>query len=219
MNVSFFTWFSYQGNMLKPPRKLWILFLLISLSVVLLMTAGVSWLKHRTLPTLSSRLGGDFTLMGRDGLWNLKSQRGRPVILYFGFTQCPDICPTALHTLSQILKSIEIEKERNHYTVVFVSIDPEQDSPSKAQEYLEAFLTSTPTRHLYGLTGTIEELREVSKQYGAHFLREKSERTSIGYTMQHTSRFFLIDERGTLVAAPSTEGPREKLVESFRKIF
>jgi protein SCO1/2 len=138
-------------------------------------------------------LGGDFRLSHVSGDKSLKDFEGRPVILYFGFTTCPDICPLALNKLNRILDKLAMsEREKTHK--VFVGVDYKRDTTEKVDEYVRYFADD-----FIGLAGTKKQIEEITKKYAVHFEFVPLKDSALGYTVDHTSRYFLINKKGKLL--------------------
>lgn len=136
----------------------------------------------------------------------LEDARGGAVLLFFGFTYCPDVCPTTLASLGAALSELESDAER--VTVLLVSVDPERDSPERLSEYLAGF--SSLDGRAIGLTGTLEEISTVAAEYGVFFEKEGLDGgppPETGYNMAHSSSIFLIDHHGALRASFAQPSP------------
>jgi protein SCO1/2 len=133
----------------------------------------------------------DFTLLSGEGArFRLNEQQGKIVLLYFGYTFCPDVCPTTLYDISKVKEKLGDQGE----DVVFamITVDPERDSLEKLGEYVTTF---DPT--FYGLTGDLETLEAVWADYG--IFRQKNEvEGSAGYLVDHTARIYVISRQGKL---------------------
>lgn len=139
------------------------------------------------LPRVEIAVGAPFELATHDGRrLSSKELEGRPFALFFGFTNCPDVCPTTLLEMSNHMKALGPAADR--LRVLFVTIDPERDTPA----HLKAYLANFDDR-IVGLIGTPEEIRKVAKSYYATY--EKIP-TSTGYTMNHTASVFLMGPDG-----------------------
>lgn len=138
-------------------------------------------------------LGGDFTLMSAQGPVSLSDFRGKVAVIYIGYASCPDVCPTALAVLTQALRNLD-ESERRQVQGIFVSVDPERDTPEKLAQYTAFF-----SPRLIGVTGTREEIDRVVRQYGAFYRRVEMPDSALGYAMDHSSRLYLINREGKLV--------------------
>ncbi|WMS43325.1 SCO family protein [Acuticoccus sp. MNP-M23] len=136
--------------------------------------------------------GGPFSLTDTSGnTVTADDLRGKPVAFFFGFTHCPDVCPTALLDAATWLK--ELGEDAEKLNIVFVSVDPEQDRPENLGAYVKAF-----DQRIIGLTAdTPEEIRDVAERYNVKF--EKVPLQSGGYTMNHTSDTLLFDADGKFV--------------------
>ncbi|MDH3450868.1 MAG: SCO family protein, partial [Gammaproteobacteria bacterium] len=140
-----------------------------------------------------STLGGDFTLQSSSGPVSLSDFRGQVVPIYFGYTFCPDACPTSLTYLSMAIKRLT-EQERRQIQPLFVSIDPERDTPQRLAEYVAHFDTD-----MLGLTGTVDEVTAVASQYGVYFKPQKADDRDEFYLVDHTSRTYVMARDGELV--------------------
>lgn len=151
--------------------------------------AGAHRLAHRHV---GSAPGGDFTLQSPGGDVSLSDFRGKVVALYFGYTYCPDICPTTLAALAEALKSLPPEEQRQ-IQGIFVSFDPERDDAVRLKGYVEFFYPG-----LVGLTGSPEQIDRVAARYGV-LHRPAEVQTAGGYVIDHSSVIYLVDRRGKLV--------------------
>lgn len=139
--------------------------------------------------SVSTGVGGPFRMTDQNGA--ARDQRlleGRWSLVFFGFTACPDICPTTLQTLGAAKTALG--PAGAPVQLVLVSVDPERDTPAQLKTYLEsgAFVPG-----VVGLTGTAEQLRSTARAYGAYYAREGE---GADYQMQHTSLVYLMDPRG-----------------------
>jgi len=157
-------------------------------------------------------IGGDFTLTGPGGQpWSLEQARGRVVLLFFGYTVCPDYCPMTLSKLAQVSEALGDASDR--MLVVFVSLDPERDTPDRIAEYLSYF--GIPA---VGLTGTREEIDAVVARYGASYTIDEVD-SAMRYLVTHSTYLYLIDGRGrvrhlfgSLDDAPAIESGVRQLI-------
>jgi protein SCO1/2 len=135
--------------------------------------------------------GGDFQLQSHTGQpFSLSELRGRVVLLFFGYTYCPDVCPTTLSTMAQVQRLLGPDADR--VTSLFVSVDPERDDAERLREYIGHFEART-----IAVTGSKAQLDAVVKQYAAYYEKVASD-SATSYTVDHTSRLYLIDTRGRL---------------------
>jgi protein SCO1/2 len=154
--------------------------------------------------------GGDFTLDGPKGAVSLHDFAGKLVLLQFGYTYCPDICPTALAIFAQALGSLT-PIEISQVQPLFVSVDPERDTAARLVEYTTFFHPS-----ILGLTGPANRLTEITGHYGAVFVRQENASAG-GYVIDHTALTYLIDKQGRLIASLPHALPPEQLVAEIRK--
>ena len=155
--------------------------------------------------------GGTFTLTGTtDKPFHLQDLRGKIVLLFFGYTSCPDVCSGTLATIHRALKLLEPE-EREQVRTLFVSVDPKRDSPQLLKEYVDYFGVNA-----IGLTGTKAEIGQVVNAYQAHYLEIPGE-TSDWYAINHTTTVYLHDQRGKVRYLFLYEGTPEQLSEAIRQ--
>jgi protein SCO1/2 len=135
-------------------------------------------------------VGGDFTLTSHDGRrLSLHDLRGKRVLLFFGYTHCPDACPTMLSKISRVYRTAGAAKK--DLVTLFVSIDPDRDSPAALKEYLGYFASV----NAIGLTGSKSELDKVVKAYGARYAIEPSA-SAAGPSVSHSTYLYVIDREG-----------------------
>lgn len=148
--------------------------------------------KQRALDALpvNTRMGGDFVLPSTQGVLDTRALRGKVVLLNFGFTSCPDVCPLVLARLKQVLN--ELGDDAAAAQVVFVSFDPERDSLANLTAYVQHFNPA-----IIGATGSDAEIATVAAQYGVVYIKEKSDSAS-GYNFAHSDYIYLLDKQGRL---------------------
>ncbi len=133
----------------------------------------------------------DFTLHDQDGkIFHLKDHRGQIVLLFFGYTSCPDECPTTLSKLARVYTLLGPGMKQKVLTVL-VTIDPRRDTPQKIKEYLQYFNINA-----MGLTGTKQEIDAVVDSYKATYVKVETNSSALGYMFDHTDYLYLIDTRG-----------------------
>jgi protein SCO1 len=158
-------------------------------------------------------IGGDFTLTDQDGRpFSLSSLKGKVVLVFFGYTMCPDACPTTLSKLSSAHARLNAD-ERARVKAVYVTVDPERDTPSVMKEHLTYFGVDA-----VGLTGTVEETSKVAAQFGAHF-EKSSETTAAGYLMSHTVSVFGLDAQGRTRLLIDYEAGVDLVVKEIRALL
>jgi protein SCO1/2 len=153
----------------------------------------------------------DFRLTDQNGKpLRLSDLRGEPVLVFFGFTHCPNVCPATLG----VLKTTHASKDRavRRARVVMISVDGERDTP----EAMQAFLAPI-SREFIGLTGDPKEVLEIARQFQAIFFKGPPANSAGDYLMQHTSQVYLIDRAGRL-RATFFDAPADTLVKLTRAV-
>ncbi len=154
----------------------------------------------------------EFELMHSSGeLFRLNDQRDKIVLLFFGFTYCPDVCPTTLAELNLALR--EIGEKENSVQVVLISVDPGRDTPKKIQEYVENFNSS-----FIGLSGLEDELTKIWQDYGV-FREVVQGGSAETYDVSHTARVTLIDTNGNLRLSYGFGTPVEDIVNDLELLL
>ena len=155
--------------------------------------------------------GGDFTLQSADGPVALVDFRGKVVLLYFGYTYCPDICPTSLAATAEALKELRPE-ELARVAVILVSVDPKRDTPARLKEYARFF---HPV--MVGVTGTPEEIAAVAKRYGVFYAEQKVATAGDGYVVDHSADTYVVAPDGRLVGRIAHATAPEQVAAIIRK--
>ena len=160
-------------------------------------------------PEYYKNFGGDFSLTGPEGKTvSLEDFRNKVVLIYFGYTFCPDVCPITLSNLKMLMLSLEEKAE--DVQVIFISIDPERDTFQKLKDYVPYF---HPT--FIGLTGSEAELASVAKKYQTFYLKQKVE-SEAGYLMAHSDVVILVDQNGRFRGRYKSKYDLDKLTTDIR---
>lgn len=187
---------------------LWLVVGLVALGMVVLI-----WQRSEPQQAASTALGtigGPFTLTASDGQPFPSSKlNGRPAAIFFGFTHCPDVCPTTLARLARLRH--QLGQGEDAMSIVFVSVDPERDTPAELANYLTLF--NTP---VIGLTGTTAQIEQVKKQFGIY--SRKVEQPGGGYSVDHTASVMLLDKNGQFVATLSPEEGDQVALDKLKRI-
>ncbi len=159
----------------------------------------------------STAIGGPFTLTDTEGKpFSSDQLKGSPYLLFFGFTYCPEICPTTLYDLTQDMK--EIGSEADKLKIVFISVDPERDTPEQIKLYLSNF-----DSRIIGLTGTDKEIAAVARDFKAFYRKVP---TSDGdYTMDHQVTIYMMDGNGRFVSASNYQESQEVRIAKIRRLL
>jgi len=191
-----------------------ILMVIAALLALVVPGVAVFWqpeMPERPIPAAVIAAGGDFTLQSASGPVSLKDYRGKLVLLYFGYTFCPDICPTSLAATSEGLKQLKPE-ELAQVAMIFVSVDPKRDTPDRLKEYVEFFHPA-----IVGVTGTPENIAEIAKRYGVFYAEQKVETAGGGYVVDHSADTFIVAPDGQLVGKIAHATPPDQVVVAIRK--
>lgn len=163
-----------------------------------------------TSETSLATIGGPFTLTASDGKPFPSSRlNGKPAAIFFGFTNCPDVCPTTLARLVRLRRQLDQSDEA--MAIVFITVDPERDGPAEVGGY--AGLFNAP---VIGLTGSSADIERVKKQFGA--FSQKVEQPGGGYSVDHTASVFLMDKNGQFVATLSPEEGDAVALEKLKRL-
>lgn len=157
-----------------------------------------------------SEYGGDFVLQNGQGEVALTSYRGKVVVLYFGFLNCTDACPVALKVMDEVFSKME-KTELEKAQAFFISIDPERDAPEELDIFSEKY-----DNKIMGLTGTPDQIDTLIKQYGVFIEISDLEGEASGYTVDHSSRYYIIDQTGDLVSAMTHSTTPNELMAKIR---
>lgn len=186
----------------------WLLILLVLASGCQDHTAGVS--RFHGLDLTGASYGRDFRLLDAQGRErSLADFRGKVVLLYFGFTQCPDVCPTALSRAAEVKTLLGAEGER--LQVIFVTIDPERDTPQVIQPYVTAFDPS-----FLGLYGDAQRTRETAAEFKVFY---KKVPTGGSYTMDHSTLSYAFDPQGRLRLALRHEQNAQDYAQDLQRLL
>lgn len=177
--------------------------LLIGLVIMLWAAGG---LRGVTAP---AAIGGPFQLTDQAGqAVTEKSLKGKPTLIFFGFTHCPDVCPTSLFEISEVLKAMGSDADR--VNAFFVSVDPERDTAAAMKDYLSSF-----DPHLKGLTGDPEAVAKVISAYRVY--AKKVPLKDGDYTMDHTALIYLMDKNGQFVAPFNLKRTPEEAAKDLKR--
>ena len=150
----------------------------------------------------SPEIGGSFTMIGQDGRAVTNADlAGQPYLVFFGYTHCPDFCPTALFDISAVFKELGPDKK---IAALFVTVDPERDTPDVLKTYLENFDSRT-----IGLTGDSQKIEAIAKAFRVYARKVPGENPS-DYTVDHTGVVYLMDKRGKFVNAFNLQRPPQQ---------
>ncbi|MDP6963944.1 MAG: SCO family protein [Planctomycetota bacterium] len=158
-------------------------------------------------------IGGDFELEDQYGnSYRLSDHNGKIRVLFFGFTYCPDICPTTLGEITEVWGQLSAD-EQQQIEILFVSVDPQRDSAELLKRYLDGF--ELP---VLGLRGSEQEIRPVVEQYASFYERVTLD-SALEYTIDHSSQTFVIDKNGQIRGWVKYDQAPAALLEMLRQLL
>lgn len=164
----------------------------------------------KPVPIAGKQFGGEFTLTQDGKAVSLSDFKGKIVVMYFGYASCPDVCPTSLAMIGAAMKSLSPE-ELESVQGIFISVDPERDKGDALMKYAQYF-----HKDFIGITGTLDEIQAVSKQYGSYYAKVDSG-SALNYLVDHTSTTFIIDRNGKFFESQPHGATPEAIAESISK--
>jgi protein SCO1 len=157
----------------------------------------------------AAAIGGPFRLTDQNGRTVTEQDlNGHPSLVFFGFTHCPDICPTTLFDISEVMRALGADADRAH--AVFITVDPERDTPPLLKDYLSSF-----DPHLSALTGDLASITAVAKEYRVYF--KKVPLDGGNYTMDHTAIVYLMDKEYRFISPFSLKRTPNKSASELRR--
>ena len=198
------------------PRRLPLVLLPVALILALVLGTFL-WRASDGLPGLgrvvsegTPAIGGPFTLVDQDGRTRSSADfRGRYMLIYFGYSYCPDVCPTTLALMGDALT--KVDPKGTHIVPVFITIDPERDTPKRMKDYVRSF-----GAQFVGLTGDVKTVTKVAADYRVYFKKHPLEGGNYG--MDHSSVIFLMGPDGKFVAYwDDTAIGADKLADDLRQ--
>jgi protein SCO1 len=163
------------------------------------------------LASQAAEIGGPFHLTDQDGrAVSDQDLKGKPALIFFGFTHCPDVCPTTLFDVSEVLRGLG--PDANRVGAAFITVDPERDTSASMKDYLSSF-----DPHLRGLTGDPDAIKAVAKAYRVYYKKVPIEGGD--YTMDHTAIVYLMSKDGHFIAPFNLKRRPEVAAADLRQYF
>ena len=204
----------YQLLLVKSNAIRLLLIILFLISGLLLITGCSKNQDNIDLPIYDG-IGGDFTLPSTLGKKLILSDyHGKVVLVNFGYTSCPDVCPMVLTRLARISNQLieQFAVGSNELQTIFISVDPERDTLDKLTEYLAFF-----NPDFIGISGSLVETDGLAKQYAVFY--EKQADKAMGYQMAHTDKIFLLDKKGRIRGLYDKTDPDEQLINDIHSLI
>jgi protein SCO1/2 len=196
----------------KPSRMLYATMGLL-LAILLIGAGGFLWLSSSNGGAGGLRIGGPFTLEDGSGKpVTDKNFRGKYMLVYFGYTFCPDVCPTTLNAVADAMDKLGPAASR--IQPLFITVDPKRDTPDVVKQYAAAFGPS-----IEGLTGTPDEIAAVAKEYRVYYAEHRTGPGPNDYSMDHSSVLYLMSPAGTFIAPVRADQSGEEIAASLKKLM
>ncbi len=192
-------------------RRIWFTFGLVCVVSMLSACGDSTAVKFKGSDISGTKIGSNWALTGMDGKpYSSANFSGKVQLVFFGFTQCPDICPTALAELSEVMRSLGDQASR--VQVLMITVDPERDTPEVLRAYVSGFNPS-----FLGLTGTPAQIKQVAASFKAYYAKAPAAKG--GYTMDHSSSFYLLDPKGEARVLVSNNAGSAALVHDIKLLL
>ena len=157
-------------------------------------------------------IGGNFTLLSSNNQYvSLEDFKGKVILLFFGFTFCPDTCPLTLSKLQEVMAQLGQQKPVQQ---LFITVDPKRDNPDQLKSFLGTF-----NLNIIGLTGTEEEILHVAELYGSAYTKNPAINSETSYLMIHTGYVYLIDQQGQVRAIYPQDTEKIQIIEDIRQLL
>jgi protein SCO1/2 len=200
----------------KPGNTPWII-AVVAAAILILGAGAMLGLMFRDGPkgaagtALASAIGGPFRLVDQDGKpFTDANLKGKWHLVFFGYTHCPDTCPTTLNEISLALD--KLGKKRDEVGVVFISVDPERDTPQVMKSYIQSF--DAP---IAGLTGTADEVKQAASVYRVYYAKHKL--PDGGYDMDHSAVIYVMDPQGRFTATFTPDTQADAMATRLEKLL
>ena len=200
-------------NKATPPNRVLYATMGLLLVVLLFGAGGFLWLSNSSGGNAGLGIGGAFTLEDGNGkAVTDRDFRGSYMLVYFGYTFCPDVCPTTLSAMADAMDRLGPQAGR--VRPVFITVDARRDTPSVVKQYVAAF-----GQGIVGLTGTPEEIAKVAKAYRVYYAEHRTGPGADDYAMDHSSVLYLMDPNGGFVAPMRTDMSGAELSANLRRLM
>ena len=195
-----------------PPRVIYATVGLV-LAVLLVGAGAFLWLADSQGGRGGFGVGGPFTLM--DGNGNTVTDRdfrGKYILVYFGYTMCPDVCPTTLNAVADAMEKLGPAAKK--IQPLFITVDPKRDTPPVVKQFAAAF-----GPEFIGLTGSADQIAAVAKEYRVYYAEHRTGSGPNDYSMDHSSVLYLMDTKGGFIAPVRADLSGEEMAANLRKLL
>ena len=197
--------------MKKPKKRILLFAIIVSFLALLLSTFFLSeYLARQNAPKKITDIINVLNLIDHNGV-SVTSQsfKNQPSLIFFGFTHCPEVCPTTLTTLDTILQNLDNKIIQPN--IVFITLDPERDTQIHLKEYINYF-----SNNIIAITGSIKDIKKLSKNWGIFF--EKISTDKDEYTLNHTASVFMIDKQGNFKGTIAWGENEQSIIQKIIKL-
>ena len=194
----------------KTKKKILLISIIISFIVLLVSTFLLAeYFARQNSPKKITSIVNSLTLIDHKGFaFNSNSFKQQPSLLFFGFTHCPEVCPTTLSELSEITDNLKTKIKTTN--IIFITLDPERDTQKHLKEYIQYF-----GKNITGVTGTIKDLKKMANNFNVYYEKELTSKNN--YTLNHTATVFMIDKegnyRGTIAWGENENSTIQKIIK------
>jgi protein SCO1/2 len=186
---------------------------LLILSSIVFASALVMSQAPARAATTAVTIGGPFTLSAPDGTTVTdQTYRGKWLLVYFGYTFCPNSCPTTLLEIATALKKLGPDAAK--VQPLFITVDPQRDAPEVMQQYTQSF-----DPRIVGLTGTPQQIAAVAQEYGAYYVRHKTGPGAGDYVIDHSTYLYVMDPRGKFFRAFDADISGDRIADALRELL
>jgi protein SCO1 len=196
--------------MKKTKKRILLFAIILSFLALLLSTFFLSeYLARQNAPKKITDIINSLNLIDHNG-GSVTSQsfKNQPSLIFFGFTHCPEVCPTTITTLDKILQ--DLKNKIIQTNIVFITLDPERDTQNHLKEYINYF-----SKNIIAITGSIKDIKKLSKNWGVFY--EKISTDKDEYTLNHTATVFMVDKngnyRGTIAWGENEQSIIQKIIK------
>lgn len=182
----------------------------LSPKLVFLLISSILLAACSPAPQSGRPAGADFVLQGPNGAVDTKHYRGKLMLVFFGYVNCPDVCPTSLAAMNEVLNGMTPE-ERANIQPILISVDPARDTPESLKNYAAYFHPS-----LVGVTGTPEQIATLAKAFGAGYIKQP-DRSDGSYAVDHSASTYIVGKNGKLLAILPYGAPADELRAAIRE--
>jgi protein SCO1/2 len=198
-------------NPQKPETRVVYAVLGLLVAVLLIGTGAFLWLGGNQTGGLS--LGGPFTLENSAGKTvSDRDYRGKFMLVYFGYTFCPDVCPTTLNAVADAMDKLGTKADQ--VQPLFITVDPRRDTPTVMQQYTAAF-----SPRITGLTGSPDEIARVAKEYRVYYAEHRTGPGPDDYSMDHSSVLYLMGPDGRFIAPIRADASGDQMAATLAKLM